>query len=110
MWRTFIAIAVVGILIGVAAVIAGLWLIWDLVNTMAWWLATGRSWESFYFPFPFFSGGVDHTNWTLAFDIGMTFIIVGCMLVGVFSYLLGWIVLMRHLWREVERSLEEGKT
>jgi len=110
MWRVFIGIMIVGILVGVAGVIAGLWLIWDLTNTMAWWLESGKSWDSFYFPFPFFSGGVDCSNWTLAFDYGMLFIIAGCICIGLFSYFLGWVMLIKGIWEDLERAIEERKT
>ncbi|MEM1944116.1 MAG: hypothetical protein QXE50_06045 [Nitrososphaerota archaeon] len=74
------AITVLLYVAAIASTVAGLWIIWDLVNRMAWGWRSGEKWEDFRFPLPFFSFEINHRNWTLAFDIGMSLILVGLFL------------------------------
>jgi len=63
--------------VGLGLIVAGLWLIWDLVNRIMWGWVTGEKVQDFEFPFPFFIAKVTYRNWTLVYDVGMTLVLIG---------------------------------
>lgn len=74
------AVETIIVVLALSCVVAGLWLIWDVSNTLAWYWLLKRRPEEFEFYSPFFLKKVGFNRWTLVFDIGMTLILFGYFL------------------------------
>lgn len=80
-------------IVALSSVVAGLWLIWDVANTIAWYWVLQKKPEEFEFYSPFFIKKVKFERWTLVFDIGMTLILFGFF--SMFSMVIGVILWSR---------------
>ena len=85
--REYLA-CILSLFAGVGILIAGTWLIWDLTTTIVvQYVQGGKPWDTFTFPFPLFVA--TSQNWTLPFDIGLGFQMIGVFLIIMGAFLLG---------------------
>ncbi|MEM2029395.1 MAG: hypothetical protein QXS05_08475 [Candidatus Bathyarchaeia archaeon] len=68
------------IIVAFSSVVAGLWLVWDLLNTIVWYWVAGRFPEEFEFYSPFFIKKVGFKRWSLVYDIGASLVYFGVVL------------------------------
>lgn len=72
---------------GFGLVVAGMWLTWDLLTTIATRYVEPSTWATFTFPLPFFI--VNASNWTVVFDLALGFVALGVGMLLSAAYLLG---------------------
>jgi len=84
------ALSVLGALGGLSTLFAGAWIIWDWSQTLQRYFDPVK-FREFVFPAPFFLYTWGPAEWTAPFDLGLTLLGLGALILAVASYFVGHI-------------------
>jgi hypothetical protein len=87
-----LALAVIGLAVGIFAYWGGLWLVWDWINSIVNgpWVDWGRFCREWVFYAPLFLYEWGCRKWTGPYDLAKGFVDVGALLIIVSAFCLGY--------------------